>query len=50
MNIKHKMHSQQVYDCNDEGLAQEQQQCLDWCKLGGFAWRDDWGELGHWRG
>ncbi|WP_154181097.1 sugar O-acetyltransferase [Vibrio furnissii] len=29
MNIKHKMHSQQVYYCNDEGLAREQQQCLD---------------------
>ncbi|MGL5429777.1 MAG: sugar O-acetyltransferase [Vibrio sp.] len=29
MDVKHRMHNQQVYFCNDEALAQEQTQCLE---------------------
>ncbi|WP_320827626.1 sugar O-acetyltransferase [Reinekea sp.] len=29
MNIKEKMHSQKIYFCDDDALAQEQLQCLD---------------------
>jgi len=29
MNIKEKMHSQKIYFCDDDELAQEQLQCLD---------------------
>ncbi len=29
MNVKEKMHNQQVYFCTDESLANEQMKCLD---------------------